>query len=348
LELHEERLDNVHWDALDAFEWFNRESISAFAQEMEKRAAWFRPDASTPAMQSVPLDSLRDWFLPHFVRADALAGRYQKRHHSLATPIFVLSTLAVGFAGAQAVFSSKGKTFLYGEVACIVALIVVVFVGLRSRPSRRWIAYRFLAERLRSAFFLAAAGLDDEAPQFNSVNVDTASAGWLSRAYVEVWKKRERFRPDATDVPALRSFLVTRWVESQAQFHRTRSEANERAHRRLKAAIWALLALTLAAPLVHISGRLEGSWPHWFSFLSISLPALGAAVTGFGEQREYELLAERYRRMNVELENAAVHMLETEDIEEVWSVAARTEALMREENRDWFGLMRFRDIAPHV
>ena len=37
-----------------------------------------------------------------------------------------------------------------------------------------------------------------------------------------------------------------------------------------------------------------------------------------------------------------------DDIEVVWRIAADAESVMRQENRDWFGVMRFRDIAPHV
>ena len=66
-----------------------------------------------------------------------------------------------------------GEWLLFGEVFCLIALLAVLALGLWRRPSRRWIAYRFLAERLRSAYFLAAAGLDDRSTASSRASAST-------------------------------------------------------------------------------------------------------------------------------------------------------------------------------
>ena len=78
--------------------------------------------------------------------------------------------------------------------------------------------------------------------------------------------------------------------------------------------------------------------------VSITVPAIGAAFHGFGAQRQFRRHSERYRIMAGVLAKVQAEMTDATTIEQVREVAAATEQVMREENSDWFGVMRFHDM----
>ena len=78
--------------------------------------------------------------------------------------------------------------------------------------------------------------------------------------------------------------------------------------------------------------------------VSITVPAIGAALHGIGAQRQFRRHSERYRIMANVLEKVHADMTDATTIDQVRDVAAATEQVMREENSDWFGVMRFHDM----
>ena len=78
--------------------------------------------------------------------------------------------------------------------------------------------------------------------------------------------------------------------------------------------------------------------------VSITVPAFGAAVHGFSTQRQFRRHSERYRRMAGVLAQVQAEMTDATTIEQVQNAAAETEQIMREENSDWFGVIRFHDM----
>jgi hypothetical protein len=78
--------------------------------------------------------------------------------------------------------------------------------------------------------------------------------------------------------------------------------------------------------------------------VSIAVPAVGAAFHGIGAQRQFRHHSERYRRMVDLLTEVYGEMARAPSLERVREVAVQTEQIMREENSDWFGVMRFLDM----
>jgi hypothetical protein len=90
------------------------------------------------------------------------------------------------------------------------------------------------------------------------------------------------------------------------------------------------------------------SWGHLFSVLSITLPAIAAALSGLAAQREYMQNSEQYKRMAWSLERLQKEMRDAPDQKKVLEVANEAETTLREENRGWLRVMRFHDIEVHV
>lgn len=78
--------------------------------------------------------------------------------------------------------------------------------------------------------------------------------------------------------------------------------------------------------------------------LSISVPAVGAAIHGIATQQQDRRHAERNGRMVSLLEKLRRDMSKASSLARIQELAAQTERVMREENSDWFGVMRFHDM----
>jgi hypothetical protein len=78
--------------------------------------------------------------------------------------------------------------------------------------------------------------------------------------------------------------------------------------------------------------------------LSLSVPAIGAAVHGINSQRQYGRHAERYRRVAEQLQLVNEAMESADSPERIRRYAAKTERILLHENSDWFGVMRFLDM----
>ena len=111
-----------------------------------------------------------------------------------------------------------------------------------------------------------------------------------------------------------------------------------------------IFALTLFAAIFHIVINhyhpfdLTPKEENILLLASITFPAVGGAFHGFGAQRQFRRHSERYRTMAGVLGQVRAEMTEATTLGQVREAAAATEQVMREENSDWFGVMRFHDM----
>ena len=74
------------------------------------------------------------------------------------------------------------------------------------------------------------------------------------------------------------------------------------------------------------------------------MPAIGGAVHGIRTQSEFRRHCQRYQRMAGLLRQLDADMSRADSITVIHEIAADAEHLMRAENSDWFGVMRFHDV----
>jgi hypothetical protein len=291
-------------------------------------------------------DAFSGWIVPYLARADKLALRFQRRFYRLTAALYFAAAAAVGVVAVQAFFFPGQPWLVWAEVALLVLLVLVVFYGRRQRLQRRWLSYRFLAERLRSAFFLAAAGLGRrlEGGVERAAGKEPAEE-WVQRGFSEVWTRRPRVEPRG-GADGLRDFLAERWIGEQRRYYADASRRFERRHRLLLAGIYAAFLTTIVAAVAHVRelGGHEGHEAELFTTLSLTLPAFGAALSGLLAQREYQRNSDRYRWMEQALEAAELRMRSADTMAAVRRAAAEAEATLLEETRDWVGVMRFHDF----
>ena len=335
--------------ALERLDEFNRRKVTGPLAAERLRSVRSQDELSGADVAQVigyaEADALSAWIFPFLTRADALAIRIQRWFYRLTVALYFAAAAAVGVVAVQAVLFPHRPGLVSAEVVLLVLLLSVVSYGRRLRLHRRWLSYRFLAERFRSAYFLAAAGLGQRhAGGLERIGGRDPAEEWVQRAFTEVWNRRPAIEPRG-GVEGLRHFLAERWIREQRRYYAAAGRRNNRRHRLLVAAIYAAFLVTIAAAVPHALGvgeeEAEGKA---FSVLSITLPALGAAFSGLLAQREYQRNSDRYNWMQQALEVAETRMRSAETYAAVRRIAADAETTLLEENRDWIGVMRFHDF----
>ena len=339
---------------------YNTTRIASWRVRRQERR--LRADLMPDMTRTIPIDPLglsreavANWVFPYFIRADILALRYQRRFRWLSLAIFALAAFAVGVVAVQAFLFSGEDWGAYAEALSLLILLLILWTNHRWRLRDRWISSRFLAERLRSSYFLALAGTGDQRGRPARLTyLSDSSEAWIERALTEVSARRPELETGSLPVDALRDYLKQHWIDSQISYQRKASRRQGKFDDWLVAGTGTLFVLTLIVALAHSVGKsipfltfLHHIPEHWTDVLlvvSITVPAIGAALHGIGAQRQFRRHSERYRIMANVLEKVHADMTDATTIDQVRDVAAATEQVMREENSDWFGVMRFHDM----
>lgn len=286
-----------------------------------------------------------EWVTSAFLRASLLAVRNRRWFDWSARAVALLATAAgVCLAISVTDFGRDTHWWAWAESGCLVAVGLGVVVIHRMRWHRRWLCYRLLAERLRSAFFLAPTGVDfRRSAGFEAVFVERRSEEWLLRSFEEVWDRRPQattnWKPSAAEVETLKRRLADEWIAGQIAYHRGKARHHARWDRILTYAAIGLFASTIVVAAAHA----QEIRPNLSIFLSIALPAAGAALGALLTVRQHRALKERFERMQGDLVTVerAVRDATAYTLPKASSEAAR---LIAEESGDWFGAMWFLDI----
>jgi len=221
-------------------------------------------------------------------------------------------------------------------------------MGQQGRMHDRWVSRRFLAERFRSAQFLALVGMQTKwAGDTGSTYLGRSSEEWLHRAFFAVWNERPLPSINEGDVPVLRDFLAEAWIDDQRAFYARAGKRSGTRHLWLGRTIGVLFApmvITLvlnSAKIIQSRSYDPFNWSNIVVITSTSLAALGAALTGIRAHREYQSTARRFSQLEQYLQGLKERMVKAKNLTAVRRVAAEVEQVMLEENRDWFLVMRF-------
>jgi hypothetical protein len=336
-------------EAAREFRQYNAAAIPEFAARARTERDRLEPAQASPLGPACM--SVASWITPYFVRADVLATRLERIFRLTNWTMFLAAAAAVVVVAVQVTVWPHLTWIVAGEVVLLVLLVAAPLVSRRVRVLDRWISYRFLAERLRSGYFLALAGAGDrpgerrEPPGYLSDPTEV----WIQRALEEITARRPEVRIGPADVPALRDYLSEHWIGAQIRYHEGTARRQGAWDSRLFAATGVLFLITAVAAFLHLLGWGEHhGGPTEFGLLlivlSICVPAIGAAVHGIRTQSEFRRHCQRYERMAGLLRQLEADMSRADSITVIHEIAADAEQLMRAENSDWFGVMRFHDV----
>jgi len=332
--------------AFEGIDRYNRERLDDAT--VQGGIGQFRAGAESHA-KSVGLDPSAlsptlDHLVPYFVRADLLAQRYQRRFQRAGTLIYSLAAASVAISGFQVLFWTEYHAIAVvsavSELLSMLLILGLLWRGVKRRWQSKWIDYRFLAERLRTAFFMQVACVriaDTRPPRHLSLSY--SANDWMVSAFRAACGS-EGWCPSPATVER-QAFVRRAWIEDQLEHHRKSSERNHRAHVRLGWTGNALFALTFVAAALHF---LPGSPDAIMSWAGITFPAVGAALAAIRTHREFHRISARSGEMAGHLQEVAARLDATTDPDEFGALIRETEEMMANENADWRVVVRFHEL----
>lgn len=256
---------------------------------------------------------------------------------ALAVLFAALAVLFVPDADPSAA-SLFGAIFSFAEFLVILALaFIVIKRGKDKKLHQRWLDFRLLAEQLRQHIMLApiSARTHWRLPKFHSLGDD--SLRWID------WHMRSLIREQGIPRNDFNAEFMGQYLQylgvmlkSQITYHENNAVRNHRLAEKLESWHKFLLNLVIAACLLHAGFDFiewldrahhfhaclaawfpcdrqwfTGEWEftpltHGLSYLSIVLPALGAAFAGILVQGEF-------RRVGCRSEGMRSHLQELQD-----------------------------------
>ena len=317
-------------------------------QKTEDRYRFLLEQAERAQLSTDRLHAIRELVLPHYSRADILALRYQRLYFKAGSLVYILAAAAVAVAAFQALFLQGWPRIALIEVVFILAVLAVVWLGNRRKWHSKWIDYRFLAERFRSAQFMALANLDVanlRPPRHLSLSY--SSQDWMVSAFSSVWRRLPRPHGlELSEFEGLKKFTLAAWIDDQINYHEKTSERHGRRHNRLTFAGNILFGLTFVAAALHALHFGAGVFDRIFLLMAIALPAAASALSAIRTHREYLRNAKRSAEMVRHLEEIRERMTATQDFESFLQLVREAEETMLHENEDWRIVVRFHELEP--
>ena len=196
---------------------------------------------------------LLSWLQAPLARAELLSNRFQSLYLRLSAMLFAFAAAAVCIVGAQLVFVPHVRFVVAGEIACLVSILAGLEWGRRTHIQQRWLSVRYLAERLRSAFFLALIGAQEQSSATAVLSGDVPVAPWVGIAFDMLWMRRPQLDADRASVKSLRDFLSRAWIDHQRSYFTTASKRAGRSFLLSTRAVEALFIMSLIIAIVHVA-----------------------------------------------------------------------------------------------
>jgi hypothetical protein len=319
-------------DAFHSLDEFNGEKLSEDFEVLLRKEA-------------LSSSGVAPWAAAPFLRATTLAKRWRWRFQWTARLITLFAAVAAVMLAIGLSFGKEVEGWAWGEAGffalALVSLIGVRWVGFH----RRWLTYRFLAEHLRSANFLAPTGADfRRQARLEAVYTGTEPTAWLMRAFEEVWDRRPPQPPplselDDGELARLKKVLAEDWIGAQIRYHKMIVRRNKFWHRALTSSVVFFFVATIVFACLHSLHMAEDV----AVFFSIALPAAGASLGVLLTVNQHHAKSERSARMRSDLAVVQRDVLDAtpDSLDHASSEAAR---VIAQEADAWFGSMWFLDI----
>lgn len=312
------------------------------------RADWqaFRasPAASAPAAQA-GLDQLQD----AFGWSDALANHYSQTYRGGLVFNYAAAALSVLLALTGLLAPGAKVWLLLSELAVLAALIGNTAQGTRANWHRRWLDYRYLAERLRPLRSLRLLGAATPGFNLNAAGV-TKWSDWYAQA---LWRQ---LGPPATlttpaQVADLSEQVAVHELDSQIAYNRANAHRMHHLDHSLHRVGTALFYGAVLVGIISLIGYLLhveviSSWGKVLTVLSAGLPTIGAALFGIRGQGDFAAAAGRSEATAERLE-ALAHRLRSRPIDLPMAARAAEDfaTTMLDDLDEWHVSYRHRKLA---
>ena len=299
---------------------------------------------------------IKENLLPYYARASILAKWYQKLYLWTGTVAYSLSALAIAAVATGILnFSLSFYAFLL-EFLLLVTIFSFVTFANHKKAHKKWVENRFLAERIRSARFFVACGVEMlpiEIPPY--MGVAHQPDDWMIRVFHEIWNRLPALKGCKTLNPQqLNAYIRRHWVQDQIKYHKKKKTTTGGKSKILEWTGYVLFLIAMTVAITHAISHFQVHELHRsllndvLTFFAIVLPVTGAVIGGIRSHREYSRLEKRSNNMEVVLKDLKERYSQILRLEELESLLRETDELMLRETQDWLMLMRFVELKPEA
>lgn len=294
------------------------------------------------------LESLNNNFFIQLVRADLLALHYQFRHMMSINLVYYFSALAVIMVTFKVIFAPWLSIVLIFEGILMLTIVLLLLKNKSNDWHRKWIDYRYLAERLRSGLIFSVVGLEceifDHLPHLRSHN------DWTSEVYQWIHQKQKDSGVPEIDFEISKNFIMEQWIDDQIDYYNGKSNLNWLKHRQITNAIYVLFVGAFLGAFANAILTFGGFHLYLLSkslaFVAIVFPAIAATLAGIRIQHEYSRNSKRFTYMEIYLKKVKYEIERTENIEKLIPILEKTNEMTLREQQDWRALIAIHEPEP--
>ncbi|MBU1172891.1 MAG: hypothetical protein KKD44_25305 [Proteobacteria bacterium] len=307
------------------------------------------PDGTNPEtlLSDQKETTLKQFLIPHYTTASRLAKNYQAWYKRMGNSIFWIAFAAVAGVALAVIFLREHEWFFLAAFGLeLIFMIMIVGIVVYDRRTghfhKNWTECRFLAERIRTAFYNCICSMEG-LPVFipRRVQGEMLENRWMDFVFDEVLSQSpEISRGDIQKINAFANYIQTAWIDEQINYHREKIESCNKSYHRLEKWCERVFYMALLAAFFHLVAHFFHNHlvDHILTLAALILPALAATLEGIRSIREYKRLAIRSQQMERRLINLKkeFHVMTPEKLERI---IGKMEKLMLEESEDWLSFM---------
>jgi hypothetical protein len=334
---------------------YNRDtciSEQAFALELKEETATFRQHATQAQLTDSSINAIADLLLPHYVKVDRQAMRYQARYLQSTKGLHYLAAMAITAVVVQILFFPQQLWLISLEILCMAGAAGWLLICRREAWHEKWLHDRYLAEQLRAAMYTVLLSGTPDRSKSRPEHVLPFYAGpqdWLGATATRIFETTRQAISQQPDLVVLKKFLVRHWLRGQVAYHRKNAIKEERLARGgSRQGLW-LFAATAVLAVLHFFGVGHDHHAHplmsagnWITLFAIILPAWGAALHAIHTQMEHERIATRSARMAEALTVVADRCDRAETLPALRAAISEAEHVIGLENHEWSVMLSFR------
>lgn len=291
-------------------------------------------------------------FLSEFVKADLLAVKYRRIYKSASLAIFLMAALAVIIVSGQFIFQDYvPEKAIFAEIILMVVILLIIFVGNFYGIHRKWIDYRFLAERLRFGLFVDFLTDEPSEGDKEGFHIDWLRKSWCLK-YYKTHINKDILNTVLPDLPPgsfcfLKGFYKEFWLDSQINHHDNTTKVEHRMHKIISHASEFFYFLTLLVAYFHLThfghSYLGEMTTETWTFFAITFPVFGFTFSAIRGHFEFKKNFARSEAMSRCLTKCKEELKDADKSNRFFRLVKYTELVMHQENAGWHVSM---DVHP--
>lgn len=258
-----------------------------------------------PTQERAFVDAIGTKVLGRFAWADGISARLSDSYRSGMVMNFMFSAFAIAGGIAYLPFASSAQKWRFAlfELALLVAIVAIIWVGQKRRWHGRWFETRRVAEYLRHAPILLALGIARPAYLWPSGTHTSWPESYVRHTLRDIGLPGVTITTDYIHNALAR--LLKPFVAGQIRYHDSKAKRLARVHHNLDRLSERLFQLAIASVSVYLvlygAGALKIINPDvpyqlskLFTFLGVLLPTFGGAIAGiryFGDFERFSAIS---------------------------------------------------------